>query len=180
MTSFLPPADSIWWKVPVGREEIVWIALALLWCLVMFAMMPIWHIYGKQNLSTEAYQTTPAKFGAKVQEMIDKHKVREETDSKIPVVAPPAGSDVYLLGRLWQWWPILELEKDKTYRFHISSMDWQHGLSIQPINVNLQIVPGYEMVLNITPDQAGEYGVVCNEYCGIGHHTMLGKIYVKE
>ena len=178
MTSFLPPADRIWWKVPVGREELVWIAIALTWCLIMFFMMPYWHVYGKQNLSTEAYQTTPAKFGASVQAMIDKHKVDEING--IPVVEPPAGSDVYMLGRLWQWWPILELEKDKTYRLHISSMDWQHGLSIQPVNINLQIVPGYEMVLNITPDTAGEFGVVCNEYCGIGHHSMLGRIYVKE
>ncbi len=178
MTSFLPPAERIWWKVPVGREEIVWIAIALIWCLIMFAMMPIWHIYGKQNLSNEAYQTTPAAFSDKVQEMIDKYTVREE--SGVPVVHPPAGSDVYMLGRLWQWWPILELEKDKTYRFHLSSMDYQHGFSLQPVNINLQVVPGYEMVINLTPDKAGEFGVVCNEYCGIGHHTMVGKIYVGE
>ncbi len=180
MTSYLPPAHRIWWKVPVGRQEIIWIAIALTWCLIMFFMMPYWHVYGKQNLSTEAYKTTPAKFGPKVQEMIDKYTVRHETDQQIPVVAPPAGSDVYMLGRLWQWWPILELEKDKTYRLHLSSMDWQHGFSIQPVNINLQVVPGYEMVLNITPDTVGEYGVVCNEYCGIGHHSMLGRIYVKE
>ncbi len=178
MTSFLPPAERIWWKVPVGREEILWIAIALTWCLIMFAMMPIWHIYGKQNLSNEAYQTTPAAFSDKVQEMIDKYTVREE--SGVPVVHPPAGSDVYMLGRLWQWWPILELEKDKTYRFHLSSMDYQHGFSLQPVNINLQVVPGYEMVINLTPDKAGEFGVVCNEYCGIGHHTMVGKIYVGE
>ena len=180
MTSYLPPAQRIWWKVPVGRQEIVWIAIALTWCLIMFFMMPYWHVYGKQNLSTEAYKTTPAQFGAKVQAMIDAHTVRTETEQNIPVVAPPAGSDIYMLGRLWQWWPILELEKDKTYRLHLSSMDWQHGFSLQPVNINMQIVPGYEMVLNITPDVAGEYGVVCNEYCGIGHHTMLGRIYVKE
>jgi cytochrome c oxidase subunit 2 len=180
MTSYLPPAQRIWWKVPVGREEIIWIAIALTWCLIMFFMMPYWHVYGKQNLSTEAYRTTPAEFGAKVQTMIDAHTVRTETDQNIPVVAPPAGSDIYMLGRLWQWWPILELEKDKTYRLHLSSMDWQHGFSLQPVNINMQVVPGYEMVLNITPDVAGEYGVVCNEYCGIGHHTMLGRIYVKE
>ena len=180
MTAYLPPAQRIWWKVPVGRQEIIWIAIALTWCLIMFFMMPYWHVYGKQNLSTEAYQTTPAQFGAKVQAMIDEYTVRNETEQNIPVVAPPAGSDVYMLGRLWQWWPILELEKGKTYRLHLSSMDWQHGFSLQPVNINLQIVPGYEMVLNITPDVAGEYGVVCNEYCGIGHHTMLGRIYVKE
>ena len=178
MTSFMPPADRIWWKVPVGRQEILWVAIALVWCLIMFFMMPYWHIYGKQNLSNEAYQTTPAKFGAKVQAMIDQYKVGEEAG--IPIVKPPAGSDIYLLGRLWQWYPILDLEKDKTYRLHLSSMDWQHGFSLQPINVNIQVVPGYEMVITITPDQAGEYGIVCNEYCGIGHHMMVGKIYVKE
>ena len=178
MTSFMPPAERIWWKMPVGRQELIWIAIALIWCLIMFLMMPYWHIYGKQNLSNEAYQTTPAKFGAKVQAMIEEYQVREE--SGIPVVKPPAGSDIYMLGRLWQWYPILELEKDQTYRLHLSSMDWQHGFSLQPTNINLQIVPGYEMVVEITPDQAGEYGVICNEYCGIGHHTMVGRIYVGE
>ncbi len=178
MTSFLPPADRVWWKTPVGREEVIWIGIALIWCLIMFFMMPYWHVFGKQNLSNEAYRTTPAKFGEQVQAGIDQYKVREEAG--MPVIAPPAGSDVYMLGRLWQWYPILELEKDKTYRLHLSSMDWQHGFSVQPININMQILPNYEMVLSVTPDSAGEYGVVCNEYCGIGHHTMLGKIYVKE
>ncbi len=178
MSSFLPPAERIWWNTPVGRQELVWIAIALLWCIIMFLMMPYWHLYGKQNLSNEAYQTTPAAFGAKVEEMIAQHKVRDEAG--IPVVRPPAGSDVYMLGRLWQWWPILELEKDQTYRLHLSSMDWQHGFSLQPTNINLQIVPGYEMVVEITPDKAGEFGVICNEYCGIGHHTMVGRIYVEE
>jgi len=178
MTSFMPPADRIWWKTPVGRQEILWIAIALVWCLIMFFMMPYWHIYGKQNLSNEAYQTTPAKFGAKVQAMVDQYKVGEE--GGIPIVKPPAGSDIYLLGRLWQWYPILDLEKDKTYRLHLSSMDWQHGFSVQPVNINMQVVPGYEMVITMTPDVAGEYGIVCNEYCGIGHHMMVGKIYVKE
>ena len=59
-------------------------------------------------------------------------------------------------------------------------MDWQHGFSLQPVNINIQVVPGYEMVITMTPDSAGEYGIVCNEYCGIGHHMMVGKIYVKE
>ena len=180
MTTYLPPAQRIWWNEPIGRQEIVWIGIALVWCLILFFMMPYWHIYGKQNLSNEAYKTTPAQFGTKVQAMIDQYTVRTETDQQIPVVAPPAGSDIYMLGRLWQWWPILELEKDKTYRLHLSSMDWNHGFSLQPVNINMQVLPGYEMVLNITPDKAGVYGVVCNEYCGIGHHSMLGRIYVKE
>lgn len=180
MSSFLPPAQRIWWKQPVEKTEIIWIALALTWCLFMFFMMPWWHMYGKQNLSNETYQTTPARFQQKVQAMVDQYTVRKETAMQIPVVAPPAGSDVYLLARLWQWYPMLELEKGKSYKLHINSMDWNHGFSLQPININFQIVPGYELVVTVTPDRAGEYTIVCNEYCGINHHTMLGKIYVKE
>ncbi len=178
MSSFLPPSERNWWSTPIGKQEIVWIGIALVWCLIMFFMMPYWHIYGKQNLSNEAYQTTAPRFQAKVDEMVTSYKVGEL--SGIPIVKPPAGSDVYMLGRLWQWYPILELEKDQSYRLHLSSMDWNHGFSLQPVNINLQIVPGYEMVITVTPDQAGEFTVVCNEFCGIGHHLMLGKIFVKE
>lgn len=177
--SIMPPANKLWWKEPVHKIEGLWVVLALLWCLVLFLWMPYWHIVGEQNLSNESYRTKPGVFEAKVDEMVDRFTIRTETDSEIPVVAPPPGSDVYLAGRLWEWYPILELQKGQSYRVHISSLDWQHGLSIQPVNINLQILPGYETVITLTPDKAGEFGIVCNEYCGIGHHTMLGKIYVK-
>ena len=105
--------------------------------------------------------------------MVDKYTVRTETDQKIPVVAPPAGADVYLIARLWDWWPILELEKGKTYRLHLTSMDYQHGFSLQPENINVQVLPGYEHVLTVTPNRSGVYAIVCNEFCGIGHHKMV-------
>jgi len=180
MSSIQPPALRLWWKQPLDRAEGTWIALALIWCLIMFAMMPFWHVMGKQNISNEAYRTTPEAFSAKAQAMVDQYTVRTETDRAIPVVHPPADSDVYLIGRLWEWWPLLELERNKSYRLHISSMDWQHGFSLQPINVNMQIMPGYEMVITVTPDSSGEFTIICNEYCGINHHTMLGKIYVVD
>ena len=56
----------------------------------------------------------------------------------------------------------------------------RHGFSAQPVNLNLEIHPNYDMVVTLTPDQAGTFGIICNEYCGIGHHTMVGKIYVKQ
>jgi cytochrome c oxidase subunit 2 len=111
--------------------------------------------------------------------MVDQYKVREETDQKIPVVRPPEGSDVYLIARLWQWWPILELEKGKTYRLHLTAMDYQHGFSLQPENINIQVLPGYEHVIKVTPNRAGIYSIICNEFCGINHHTMVSRLYVK-
>lgn len=173
-----PPEERIWWNEPIARTELIWIIIGFVWGLTMFFMMIYWHGAGEQNLSNEAYRITPEAFSAKTNEMVKQYKVGEE--SNIPIVQAPPGSDVYLIGRLWQWWPILKFEKDQSYRLHISSLDWQHGFSLQPTNINLQIHPGYEMVLTVTPDQAGEYSIICNEYCGIGHHTMTGKIYVTE
>ncbi len=180
MSTLSPPAQKVWWKQPVDRVEVVWIAIALTWSIIMFIMMPLWHVYGKQNLSNEAYRTTPEAYMEKTEAMVADYQVRTETDMAIPVVQPPPGSDVYMFGRLWQWYPILELKKGETYRLHLSSLDWQHGFSLQPQNINLQVIPGYDMVVTITPDTSGEFTVVCNEYCGIGHHEMVGKIHVVE
>lgn len=173
-----PPEQRIWWREPIAKTELIWIVVAFVWGLVMFFMMVWWHAAGKQNLSNEAYRTTPEAYLKKATDVVNQYTVREE--SGMPVVRPPPGSDVYLVGRLWQWWPILELQKDQSYRLHISSMDWLHGFSLQPVNINLQIHPGYDMVMTVAPDKAGSYGIVCNEFCGIGHHTMLGKLYVTE
>jgi len=174
------PENKLWWKEPLDKLEITWITIAFLWGLLMFSAMIFWHITGSQNLSNEAYRVDPAVFAAKAEAMTKKYKVREEGDTGIPVVHPPAGSDVYIIARLWEWWPILELEKGQKYRLHLSSMDYLHGFSLQPVNINIEVHPNYEMVLTLTPTDSGEFGIVCNEYCGIGHHTMIGRIYVVD
>lgn len=175
-----PPEKRIWWSEPLERSEVTWITIAFIWGLVMFFTMVFWHFTGEQNLSNEAYRIHPETFAERTEAMAEQYTVREEGDTGIPVVRPPPGSDVYMLARLWEWWPILELEEGKDYRLHLSSMDWQHGFSLQPENINIQVHPGYELVLTLTPEGVGEYGVVCNEFCGIGHHQMVGKIYVVE
>jgi cytochrome c oxidase subunit 2 len=175
-----PPENRLWWNEPLHKMEIVWITIAFLWGIIMFLTMVYWHIVGQQNLSNEAYRVKPDAFAAKAEAMVAKYKVREETDAKIPVVRPPAGGDAYLIARLWEWWPILELEKGQSYRLHLSSMDWLHGFSLQPTNINIQIHPNYEMVLTVTPTQSGEFTIVCNEFCGVGHHNMLGRIHVVD
>lgn len=179
MSAILPPSERLWWKHPLDRVEGTWIVIALVWCMILFFMMVFWHIYGNQNLSTETYKTRPDQFLAKTQAMVDQYTVRMDAQ-QTPVVAPPPGSDVYLIARLWSFWPIIEFEKNQTYRLHLTSMDYNHGFSLQPSNINIQMVPGYEHVITVTPNKSGVFSVVCNEFCGIGHHLMVGRIYVRE
>lgn len=179
MSAILPPSDRLWFKQPIDKVEWMWILLAFTWGMIMFVMMIYWHINGKQNLSTETYKSTREMFTAKSEKWIAENTVRTETEQNIPVVKAQPGGDAYLTASLWRWWPILELEKGQTYKVHLYSLDYNHGFSLQPTNINIQVVPGYEHVVKMTPTKEGTYAIVCNEYCGIGHHTMLGRIYVK-
>ena len=169
-----PP--RIWWN-PLDRMERSWVTIAFVWCIFLTAMMPLWLFFGHQNVPATSYRVAPEQFQQRVMDFTKQYQV--ETEKGVPVVAPPPG-DVYLLARQWQWYPILKLKKGETYRLHVSSLDVQHGLSIQPINLNFQVVPGYDYVITLTPTQSGEFSIVCNEYCGIAHHLMVSKIIVAE
>ncbi|MBI5561622.1 MAG: cytochrome C oxidase subunit II [Deltaproteobacteria bacterium] len=169
--------ERIWWK-PFSKDERMWVTVAVVWMLVSFLFMPIYHLYGAQNPPSETYKVEPEAFDKLVTKMIDKYKVGEENG--FPIVHPDPNEPVFIRAQMWQWYPIIEFEKGKTYRVHLSSMDIQHGFSVQPINLNFMALPGYDYVLKLTPTTSGEFHIVCNEYCGVGHHTMVGKIYVKD
>jgi cytochrome c oxidase subunit 2 len=169
--------ERIWWK-PLSRQERLWVGVSLAWCIVLFISMPLWHLVAPVNTPRESYRITAEQYRAMADRFITTYKVGEEKG--VPIVAPPAGSDAYLVAKAWQWTPILQFKKGQTYRLHLASLDFNHGFSLQPMNMNFQVVPGLDYVLTITPNQAGEFSLLCNEYCGVGHHLMSGKIIVKE
>lgn len=63
--------------------------------------------------------------------------------------------------------------------FRITSPDVLHGFQIVGTNVNVTVAPGYVSQTAVTFDTPGEYLVVCNEYCGLGHHLMQGTVIVE-
>lgn len=173
----LDPAPGVWWK-PAHRAEKIWVAIAFVWCLVLFAMMPLWHWKGGQNPSGIRRKVDPQAFLARTREFATQYKVAE--DRGIPIVQPPAGADVYLTAMTFQWFPILQLVRGEKYRLHISALDVNHGFSLYPLNVNFQVVPGYDYALEVTPTASGDFRIICNEFCGIGHHMMVGRVIVVD
>jgi cytochrome c oxidase subunit 2 len=181
----LRPLTAPWFHGPAGYEKI-WLGCAILWCFVMSLMMPYWHFRGKQNSTGEAYTVKPVDFLARTEKFVEANRVGTYSNptnnplmGELPIVEPPAGGDAYLIGRMWKWYPALRLRQGETYRLHLSSLDLQHGFSLQPLNMNFQVLPGYDHVLTITPTSKGEFTIVCNEFCGIGHSSMSGKIFVE-
>jgi cytochrome c oxidase subunit 2 len=173
----LDAPQGTWWK-PAHRSEKAWVGIAFVWCLILFAMMPLWHWKGGQNPSGIRRRTTPEAYMARVMEFIQTYQV--DVDRGLPVVAPPPGADVYLAAFSFQWMPVLRLQRDVEYTLHLSSIDVNHGFSLYPINVNFQVVPGYDYGLRVRPNAAGDFRIICNEFCGIGHHIMVGRVIVED
>jgi len=177
MHSALIPPQGVWWK-KTGKQEKKWVTIAFVWCMILFAMMPLWHFKGGQNPSGIRGKVTPADYVSRVERFVKEYKVGEEKG--IPIVEPPAGSDIYMLGKMWSWYPIIKLKKNTEYTLHLSSSDVNHGFSLYPVNINFQVVPGYDYGLKVVPNESGEFVIMCNEFCGIGHHLMVGKVIVTE
>lgn len=175
--SLQPPAEG-WYETPVARDERSWVAVATVVCLCLYVWMIGWHIYGRQNPSSISYRIEPAEYMQLHTAWVPRYQIGEENG--VPVVAPPPGSDVFLLGQMWRWAPVLVLQKGQEYTFHLASVDLLHGFSLQPVNMNFMVYPGYDYVLRFRPTETGEFTVMCNEFCGIGHHMMTGRIYVVE
>src|SRR5512134_2980481 len=82
-----------WWK-PAHKTEKMWVAIAFGWCMVLFAMMPLWHMKGGQNPSGVRRKVDPQAFYKRTLEFTQQYKVGN--DRGMPIVEPPPGADVYL------------------------------------------------------------------------------------
>lgn len=114
--------------------------------------------------------------------MIDPEKVEETApfdDPGLKQISDDEYEAVIIL-RAFSFEPNeINIPKGATVHFKMTSADVVHGMHILDTNVNAMIMPGHIQEAKQTFNQAGEYLVVCNEYCGVGHHLMSMKINVE-
>jgi cytochrome c oxidase assembly protein subunit 15 len=158
---------------PLERRRDPGVTLAAVGALAIFVAMPSWR-HG--DPPDTAAVVSPGEFQAKVESMVSRWTVATDKETGMPVVRPPAGSDVYLLARMWEWYPLLELERGGSYRLHLSSVDVVHGLAVRAGGLDLHVRPGREEVVAFTVPAAGDVDLVCNEYCGVRHHRMTARL----
>lgn len=68
----------------------------------------------------------------------------------------------------------------KKINFKLTSTDVIHSFTIDDTKVNMVAVPGRITTKSYTFDKPGTYLILCNEYCGTGHHYMFTEIEVYE
>ncbi len=69
---------------------------------------------------------------------------------------------------------------NKPIQVMLRSKDVLHDFYVPQFRVKMDIVPGLVTKLWFTPTKTGKYELACAEYCGIGHHTMRGVVYVDD
>jgi cytochrome c oxidase subunit 2 len=74
----------------------------------------------------------------------------------------------------------IRVPRGRPVTFRLTSADVIHGFQIVQTNGNTMVVPGYVSQFTTSFSRAGEYLIVCNEYCGLGHHVMSARLIVED
>jgi cytochrome c oxidase subunit 2 len=74
--------------------------------------------------------------------------------------------------------PELRLPVDQPFKVLLRSKDVLHNFTVTQFRVKMDLVPGMVTYLWLTPTKVGEYEILCEELCGVGHFAMRGRVVV--
>ena len=136
--------------------------------------------FGAPAAMVDRLREDPSVFEQRVSTFVTMYQVGEYEG--VPIVAPPPGVEVYLVGRVDGWYPVLELQEGVQYRLLVSASDVPHALSVDlgAERLTVRVVPGDVAVVPLRPERAGTYEIRCTELCGPSFREMTGRIIVTE
>ncbi|MCH7711074.1 MAG: cytochrome c oxidase subunit II [Proteobacteria bacterium] len=74
----------------------------------------------------------------------------------------------------------LHLPLDQPVKVLLRSIDVLHDFYVPQFRAKMDLVPGQVTYFWFTPTRTGTFDILCFELCGVGHHTMRGKVVVEE
>ncbi len=113
---------------------------------------------------------------------IDPQQVRTTPPFDRPGVRQtgPNRYEVVMLGQVWAFLPNeVRVPAGAEVTFTATSADVIHGLHVAGTRVNVMLIPGQVSRNTYRFTRPGEHLMICHEYCGLGHHTMFGKVVVE-
>ncbi len=72
------------------------------------------------------------------------------------------------------------VQKGDQVRLTIISVDVSHGFALPDFDINVELKPGENVVVEFIADQAGDFTFFCSVFCGSGHSHMSGTLTVEE
>jgi len=110
------------------------------------------------------------------------HLGQDFAEDKLGVQAAPLADgtlQVKLVAGRYGFYPReIRLPAGQKIQFRMASLDVLHGAHIPMTNMSTMIVPGFVSEITTVFPKPGEYPLLCNEYCGMGHDHMWSKVTV--
>lgn len=113
---------------------------------------------------------------------IDPTKVAETPPFDKPGVRRMSNGEyeVDIIGHIFSFTPAkIVVPPGAKVTFYATSPDVVHGFFIAGTDVNMMLVPGWVSTASHVFAKPGSYLLMCNEYCGAGHHFMSATIVVQ-
>ena len=72
----------------------------------------------------------------------------------------------------------LRIRRGQPITLMLSTEDFVHGFSVPDFDIRIDLVPGKTVELTFTPNRAGTFVLLCDNFCGDGHDKMAGMLIV--
>ncbi len=73
----------------------------------------------------------------------------------------------------------LVLKANETVKLYVEAVDVAHSFYIPELALHVDAIPGHVNEYWFKPTQPGTYTIVCTQFCGVGHYTMVGTLTVQ-
>lgn len=99
-----------------------------------------------------------------------------KTDKKTDVIT----EEFSIIAKQWEFEPsTITVNKGANVKLKIKNIDVKHGIAIPEFNVNVDLPPNQETIVEFIADQSGTFTFSCSVLCGSGHRGMKGTLIVK-
>jgi cytochrome c oxidase subunit 2 len=72
----------------------------------------------------------------------------------------------------------IRLKKGEPVTFVLRAEDFPHGFSLPDFKLRRDFVPGMTVEFDFAADKTGKFHFLCDNFCGEGHDTMSGWLFV--
>jgi cytochrome c oxidase subunit II len=124
---------------------------------------------GQQWHWTYRYPGADGKFGE-----VDAERISEDNPFGMDPEDPHGQDDVLVYN------PEAHIPLGRPVKFLLRSKDVLHDFAVAQFRVKMDLVPGMQTFLWLTPTKTGRFEVLCEELCGIAHFAMRGAVVVDE
>ncbi|HEV7427124.1 MAG TPA: cupredoxin domain-containing protein [Thermoanaerobaculia bacterium] len=92
----------------------------------------------------------------------------------------PAPREISITAKRFEFTPNqITLKRGEPVTLHVSALDRDHGFYQKDLKIDLDLTPDHESLVTITPETAGRYVAICDNFCGSGHGNMKMVINVE-